>query len=53
VNLPNAVKPGETVDISVNFTAPSASGTYTSYWRLFSANGMLFGETCSVKFVVG
>jgi hypothetical protein len=53
VKLPNAVKPGESVNISVNFTAPTTSGSYSSYWKLYSANGIPFGDTCSVVFVVG
>lgn len=53
VNLPGDVKPGETVDISVTFKAPAANGSYTSWWKLYSANGMLFGEPCNVVFYVG
>jgi hypothetical protein len=41
--LEATIKPGETVDISVTFTAPSSEGKYTSYWRLRNQNGAFFG----------
>jgi hypothetical protein len=53
VNLPNEVKPGESVEISVNFVAPSSNGSYNSWWKLYSASGILFGDPCSVVFSVG
>ena len=31
--------PGQEVDVSVNFTAPSAAGTYRSYWGIRNASG--------------
>ncbi|HEY6074680.1 MAG TPA: NBR1-Ig-like domain-containing protein, partial [Anaerolineales bacterium] len=31
--LAGAVNPGQTVDISVNLTAPSAVGDYTGNWK--------------------
>jgi len=37
------VSPGESLDISVNLTAPSRSGDYTGYWKLRNASGALFG----------
>ncbi len=40
-----SVNPSQTVDLSVNLTAPSASGTYTGYWRLRDPNGVIFGIT--------
>lgn len=43
VNLPNDVSPGDTVDISVPMTAPSAAGSYTSLWQLKSPAGAKFG----------
>jgi hypothetical protein len=43
VALPEQVSPGESVDIPVNLTAPSRSGSYTGYWRLRNASGVLFG----------
>ncbi|MHC1740850.1 MAG: NBR1-Ig-like domain-containing protein [Anaerolineaceae bacterium] len=53
VNLPGDIKPGETLKISVDFLAPAANATYTSYWRLYSASGSLFGEPCNIVFAVG
>ena len=38
-NFPNPVAPGETVDISLNLTAPSSPGTYTGYWKLVDDAG--------------
>jgi hypothetical protein len=39
------VNPGQTVDLTVNLTAPSAPGTYTGYWRLRDPGGVIFGIT--------
>jgi hypothetical protein len=35
------VPPGQEVDISVNFTAPTTAGTYRSYWRIRNSSGVL------------
>ena len=43
VNLPRTVAPGETVDISVELTAPDTEGTYKGYFRLRSDTGEVFG----------
>jgi hypothetical protein len=43
VNFPTNVAPGQTVDLTVNMTAPNAAGHYFSYWRLRNANGAIFG----------
>lgn len=43
VELPNEVSPGETVDLSVLFTAPDDPGTYQSFWMLENAAGVQFG----------
>jgi predicted small lipoprotein YifL len=53
VNLPGNINPGDTLQISVNFVAPEANGSYTSRWKLFSASGAFFGEYCSINFIVG
>ena len=37
------VAAGQTVDISINMTAPSTPGTYHGHWMLENANGTLFG----------
>ena len=36
-----SVAPGQEVDLSVNFTAPSTAGTYRSFWRIRNASGVL------------
>jgi hypothetical protein len=35
------VPAGQEVDLSVNFTAPTAAGTYRSYWRIRNGSGVL------------
>ena len=52
-NLVQDVAPGEFADISVPFTAPTTPGTYSSYWKLLSANGYYFGDVVSVNISVG
>ena len=47
VNLPGTVAPGETIDISVDLTAPYAYGTYQSNWNLRSPSGNVFGTSNS------
>jgi hypothetical protein len=41
----SVVNPGQMVDLTVNMTAPAASGTYTSYWRMRDPGGLIFGIT--------
>jgi hypothetical protein len=41
--LEGNVAPGETVDISVDMTAPLEAGTFQSNWKLRNASGQLFG----------
>lgn len=48
IPLPLA-RPGETVDVSVTFTAPTVPGTYRSIWKAKNNNGDFFG---AVVFVV-
>lgn len=43
VSVPGNVRPGETVDIAVNLTAPNRAGSYTGYWKLRNSSGALFG----------
>ncbi|HEY2982382.1 MAG TPA: NBR1-Ig-like domain-containing protein [Anaerolineales bacterium] len=42
--LTGNVNPGQTVDISVNLTAPGTAGDYTGYWKLRNASGVLFAQ---------
>ncbi|MEW5939735.1 MAG: NBR1-Ig-like domain-containing protein [Chloroflexota bacterium] len=44
VRLPAYVAPGQTIDLSVTFTAPTAPGHYVSYWMLRNPSGVLFGS---------
>jgi hypothetical protein len=41
--LPNTVAPGQSIDISVDLTAPNAAGTYQGNWKLRNASGQWFG----------
>ncbi len=43
VALPHNVAPGQTVDITVNMTAPATSGTYRANFKLQSDSGEIFG----------
>ena len=43
VPFPSSVAPGQTVDLTVDMTAPSTAGHYIGYWKLKNASGVLFG----------
>lgn len=43
VSLPGNVNPGQTIDLSVNLTAPAKDGHYRGYWKLRNASNVLFG----------
>ncbi len=43
VNLPGGTAPGQTVDVSVNLTAPNTAGSYRGYWKFKNASGTAFG----------
>jgi Ig-like domain from next to BRCA1 gene len=43
IQVPGYVAPGQSVDIAVTLTAPSAPGHYVGYWILRNAPGKLFG----------
>lgn len=38
-----AISPGETVDVSIELTAPTEAGSYVGYWMLENASGEGFG----------
>jgi hypothetical protein len=40
--LTGNVNPGQSVDISVNLTAPSSTGEYKGFWKLRNSSGVLF-----------
>ncbi|GAB1471896.1 hypothetical protein MASR2M66_27740 [Chloroflexota bacterium] len=41
--LPTTVNPGQTVDVTVDMTAPAAAGHYFGYWKFKSNSGGEFG----------
>ncbi len=43
IPLTKNVAPGETVDLSIEFTAPEKAGSYQSYWMLRNSSGKNFG----------
>jgi hypothetical protein len=43
VNLPQSVAPGQTTDLTITLTAPSAAGEYRGYWKFEDNNGIPFG----------
>lgn len=45
-------QPGQTVNVSVNMTAPQQPGSYTSVWQLQASNGALFGPQLDAQFTV-
>ncbi len=53
VNVPGNVAPGESLDISVDLTAPYADGTYQGFWQMRNPQGANFGQTVWVKIRVG
>lgn len=48
VYLPEVVEPKGYVDISITFVAPTELGTYTSYWQLYTDQGVPFGDTVRI-----
>lgn len=46
------VKPGESIDITVEFTAPTTAGDYVSWWKLQNDSGVFFGTPFSVDIKV-
>jgi len=44
MQVPGYVAPGQSVDVAVTFTAPTAPGHYVGYWILRNAAGRLFGS---------
>ncbi len=43
VPVQNGILPGQTVDVSVDMTAPNSAGHYIGYWKFKSEQGTLFG----------
>lgn len=47
--LPAAIRPGQTVDIALNFTAPIILGDYRGNWQIRNEKGELFGTSSSAN----
>lgn len=50
--LTGNVNPGQTIDISVDLTAPATDGNYKGYWKLRNAAGVLFTQAFYVDIKV-
>jgi hypothetical protein len=50
--LSASVSPGGQAEVSVTLVAPSATGTYTGFWKLENAAGTAFGQSVYVQIVV-
>lgn len=44
IALTNLVAPGQEVEVSVQFKAPSTAGEYTGYWQMVNNKGIPFGK---------
>jgi hypothetical protein len=44
IPLTALVAPGQEVEVSVQFKAPSTAGEYTGYWQMVNASGISFGS---------
>jgi hypothetical protein len=43
LGLPGTVTPGQSINLSVNMTAPTSNGEYQGYWKLRDPSGNTFG----------
>lgn len=53
VKITKNVAPGEAIQVTVPFVAPTQNGSYVSWWQMYSATGYFFGDQVSVVFNVG
>jgi hypothetical protein len=44
IPLTTLVAPGEEVDVSVQFKAPTTPGEYSGYWQMVNSKGISFGD---------
>ncbi len=51
-NITVDVKPGKLGEVTIQFTAPKDSGTYSSTWKLYNAEGLPFGEFVTINITV-
>ena len=49
VSLPGNVAPGQSIDLSLNLTAPNNNGRFRGDWKLRNASGALFGVGSSAS----
>jgi len=47
--LPAEVAPGQTIDLSMKFTAPAVEGTYQGNWQIRNDKGEIFGTTATAN----
>jgi len=47
--LPTEVAPGQTIDLTMNFTAPLFEGDYRGNWQIRNEKGELFGTTATAN----
>ena len=52
VPFTGVVAPGQEVEVSVNFTAPTKAGSYASFWQMANAAALPFPRPIYVKIVV-
>ncbi len=53
VKFPKEVKPGDTVELSVNMRTPNNAGSYNSIWVLTNADGLNFSTLFNLQIQVG
>lgn len=51
--LPQSVPANTEIDVSVNMTAPSTTGTIRGNWRMSTATGQFFGDEVFLVIIVG
>jgi hypothetical protein len=47
--FPTAIIPGQSIDLTINLTAPTASGTFRGNWKLANASNQQFGIGASAN----
>jgi hypothetical protein len=52
VAMTEVIQPGQDVEVSVQFTAPSVAGEYLSAWTMRNPQGVTFPEIIFVKIIV-
>ncbi len=52
IYLPRAVAPGDTIDLSLQMTAPDIEEDYSNFWRLRNTAGEIFGTVFFVAIEV-